>query len=629
MVSAPLYTYSPIRYDQIRLLQFVQDGDHISAILKAFPIEEPLPRYRSITYTWVVDGKYDSATTFMVEIDGCLLPVLSSLQPFFQALRVKGMLLDGKWWWIDSICIDQTNFEERSQQVQLMQQIYQQAEQVIVWLGEPSSDSDLAMDFIKFLDKTTRRKLSVAEVRRLLQRDHYRPQWTALTNFLSRKWWSRIWTVQEFVLPRSVSCWCGTRNVSRVAVCNSVLMADKCTSIGIKENLVFTHANNRRRAWILYNAGKEPGVDLNLSLLALAAYFCCMDATDDRDRLYGLMALSTDEKLPRADYLLSTEEVYMRFTRSFIEQHKFLDIICLASIYSAPPGSSRPSWVPGWEKQYPQVIPSMVCQSSKTHIGNLRGPKDLEMDPSLYYSAAGHTEAVYSFEGSALFARGIVVDTVDGLAGSKHFAMVQSSEWDGSQSSRCPHAIHSTMDVLVSICRSLVLDRKERYLRYAMPTADFFRDFLQLLMPVMTTSDSSTPRELQEWFQWTRSLRIHGRSLESILQDKFSASVTSPDTVPSKDEYYHDTFFGRFFDVVIRLSFRLMTSRNGCIGMTTEKAMKGDLICVLFGCSVPVLLRKSPISDSYTLIGECFLDGYMDGSVLKQPGLVERTFVIL
>lgn len=76
------------------------------------------------------------------------------------------------------------------------------------------------------------------------------------------------------------------------------------------------------------------------------------------------------------------------------------------------------------------------------------------------------------------------------------------------------------------------------------------------------------------------------------------------------------------------MSLRLMVSRNGRIGMVLEKAMKEDLVCVLFGCSVPVLLRKSGYGDSFTLVGECFLDGCMDGSVLERGELIERTFCI-
>jgi hypothetical protein len=628
MVGTTIYTYDPISHNQVRLLKFVQDGDRISAILETFSVEQQLPPYNSISYTWTTDGAYDRATAdFAVEIDKRLLPVLDSLRPFLEVLRSKGTLLDGTWWWIDSICIDQTNFEERGHQVQLMQQIYRQAAEVIVWLGEASDDSDLAVDFIGLLDEMERQRPSVPEVRNRLQKDEYRAQWAAFLNLISRRWWSRIWTVQEFALPSSVSFWCGLRSVSRLAVCHSITIADKCTAVGIKENLAFAHANNRRRAWKLDIASREPGVDLRLSLPALAAYFCCMDATDDRDRLYGLMALSTDPVLPHADYRLTTEEVYLRFAQSFIEQHKALDIICLASIYNITSDSS-PSWVPHWQKRYPLVVPSMASQPANA-IGNLRGPQYLEFDVSGYYSASGDREAVCSFEGSALLARGIVVDTVDGLAGSRNFEMVQSSEWD-TQSPDGSHSADGTEDILISVCRSLALDRKDRYLRYPMPTTEFFQDFIHLLPRIMTQPDSPGPEELREWFQWVRSLRIQNRTFESILRDSLSSGTdVSDDATPNEDEYYHDTWFGRFFDIVVRLGLRLIVSRNGRIGMAAEKAMKGDLICVLFGCSIPVVLRKSDDGDSFKLIGECCLDGYMDGLALRKPELEERVLVIL
>lgn len=630
MVETTLYSYDPIQRDQLRMVKFIEDGAHLSAVLKTFSVEEPVPPYRALTYTWTTNEPV-TARSWAIQIEKQRLPVLDSLRPFVDALRSKGVLLDDQWWWIDSICIDQTNLAERAQQVQLMQYTYCLADSVVVWLGEESSDSNLAIDFIILLDEIAQQNRSLDEIRAALQRDEYRLQWTALTNFLARKWWSRIWTVQEFVLPATASFWCGGRDVSRAAVCHSISMADKCTSMGVKQTLGFTHANNRRRAWNLYKAGKNPGVNLSLSLLALAAYFCCMDATDDRDRLYGLMALSTDGALLDTNYFLSTQEVYLGFTQAFIQRHKSLDIICFASIYSAPSGSSLPSWVPDWQKKNPQVIPLMVSQSSRTHVGNLRTPTALQVDPSIYYSASKDRVAVYELVGSELHARGVIVDTVDGLAGSSRFGLVQSSEWNSGQLPGCSDPVRtcSPTDILASVCRSLVLDRKDRYLRWAMPEAEFFRDFVSLLALLGTGLHSSAPKELQEWFGWTRSLQIHGRSFEDILRDGMQAGIDdSPGSAPNQDEYYHDTFFGRFFDTVIRLSLRLMISRNGHIGMVSEKAMKGDVICVLFGCSVPVLLRKSEDGDSFTFVGECFLDGCMDGSVLEQNELVERVFRI-
>lgn len=628
MARTILYEYEPIQHNQIRLIKFVQDGNHVCAVLQPFSFEEPLPVFRSLSYTWAFKGGHPQKD-FRIEVDKRQLPVLNTLQPFLQALKSRDMLLDGKWWWIDSICIDQTNLEERAHQVQHMDVIYRQAESVVVWLGDPSSDSDLAMDFINILDQTSRRNLSVAEIRATLQQDHYRAHWRALTNFLSRRWWSRVWSVQEFVLAPSLEFWCGMRDISRDAMCNSIGMADKCTSAGIKETLAFTHGNNRRRAWGLYEASKRPGASPGLSLLALAAYFCCMDATDDRDRLYGLRALATDQSILEVDYSLTTEEVYTRFAKSFITHYRSLDIICFASTYAPPSGSTLPSWVPHWQKRNPVVIPSMASQSSKSHVGNLRSPRHLDMDPSVFYSACKTKEAVYAFEGSALQVRGVVVDTIDGLAGSSQSEMVQASEWNPTQSSCCFGSPCSPTALLESVCRSIAFDRFDRFLRYPMPTADFFRDFIRLLRRIMATPKESVPEELSQWFQWTRSLQIHGRSFEDLLLDAFQADVDSPGPNPNVDESRHNTFFGRFFDTVVRLSFRLMVTRSGRIGMVVNKARKGDLVCVFYGCSIPVVLRKSSDGGSYTLIGECYVDGGMDGSLVDQAGLEENTFVLL
>ncbi|PQE14200.1 heterokaryon incompatibility protein [Rutstroemia sp. NJR-2017a BVV2] len=634
MSQNALYSYNAIYHNQLRLLKFLQDGNHISAVLETFSVEEAIPPYHALSYTWA-SNETGLEKPWAIQIGDRQLPVLDSLQPFVQTLRAKNMLLDGRWWWIDSICIDQTNLEERGQQVHLMESIYRRADQVIIWLGEGSSDSDIALDFIEFLNRiilennqSTMENYNIEKLRRL-DLNHYHPQWKALTNLLARKWWSRIWTIQEFVLSPNVTFWCGIRTVGRTALCHSILAGDQWNSVGMKETVAFKSGFNRRRVWMLYMAGKEPGVETSRSLLALAAYFCFMDATDDRDRLYGLMALSTDGSLLEVDYSLSSQEVYLGFTQAFIARHRSLDIICYASIYSAPSGLLQPSWVPDWQKRnYSPVIPLMVSQSCNPHIGNLRPPIALEYDPSIYYSASGNRTAVYEFQGSALLARGAIIDIVDGIAGSKNSEFVQSSEWKSTSLSDCSDSTCSPTEILTTVCRCLVLDRKDRYLRYAMPTENFMHDFLHLLAPLIKESPFSPPREFQDWFHRTKHLQIHGHSFESILRASHQAKIDFPESAPNLDELVHDSFFGRFLETVVKMWLRLMVSRNGCMGMVSEKAMKGDLVCVLFGCSVPVLLRESDSGDSFSLVGECFLDGYMDGLGLEQGRFEERMFCI-
>lgn len=48
-------------------------------------------------------------------------------------------------------------------------------------------------------------------------------------------------------------------------------------------------------------------------------------------------------------------------------------------------------------------------------------------------------------------------------------------------------------------------------------------------------------------------------------------------------------------------------------GLGPRRAEKGDLICILFGCSVPVILRRHESNSCYELIGECYVHGKMEG----------------
>jgi hypothetical protein len=151
-----------------------------------------------------------------------------------------------------------------------------------------------------------------------------------------------------------------------------------------------------------------------------------------------------------------------------------------------------------------------------------------------------------------------------------------------------------------------------------------------LCLLALAGSPHSVSKEFHQWLERVRSLRVHGTSLENILRDAHQSGVDSAVTyTPEQDEYVQDSFYGRFFDTVERMSLCLMTSSTARLGMVPEGAMKGDLVCILFGCSVPVLLRRTKDEDSFTVIGECFLDGCMAGEAIGQSDFVERTFCII
>lgn len=59
------------------------------------------------------------------------------------------------------------------------------------------------------------------------------------------------------------------------------------------------------------------------------------------------------------------------------------------------------------------------------------------------------------------------------------------------------------------------------------------------------------------------------------------------------------------------LSRRLLMTEQGYIGMAPTEARKGDRVCLLLGCRVPVLLRKCE-EGGYELVEDVYAHGIMN-----------------
>jgi hypothetical protein len=68
--------------------------------------------------------------------------------------------------------------------------------------------------------------------------------------------------------------------------------------------------------------------------------------------------------------------------------------------------------------------------------------------------------------------------------------------------------------------------------------------------------------------------------------------------------------------MLFALGRRLAVSENKHIGLASQRARVGDSICVLYGCSIPVLLRKD--SDGrWTFVGDVYVHGLMNGEAVE------------
>ena len=176
----PEYNYSCLSLGPvIRLLRLMpyknQSSAKIQCELFDYNLQDPSERthlYDALSYTWG-----DPEETLPVYIGEHELPVTTNLHAALSRLRNSSL---ERIIWIDAICIDQKNDDEKSQQIQLMAEIYGQASRVLIWLGEAADNSDRALEEIRVAGgraTSSSNKAIKSAVLALLKRDWFERIW--------------------------------------------------------------------------------------------------------------------------------------------------------------------------------------------------------------------------------------------------------------------------------------------------------------------------------------------------------------------------------------------------------------------------------------------------------------------
>lgn len=139
------FVYTELPPGHIRLLlQVKDDSTEVTYQLHDALLDDDL-RFRAVSYAWGSPSLTESITC-----DGEKMLVTSSVFELLSSAVISS-LCDELPIWVDATCIDQSDDAEKAEQVGEMASLYSLAEEVIVWLGPASSDSDLAMDTIRAL----------------------------------------------------------------------------------------------------------------------------------------------------------------------------------------------------------------------------------------------------------------------------------------------------------------------------------------------------------------------------------------------------------------------------------------------------------------------------------------------
>ena len=179
--------YAPLDYhDDIRTLVLEPArswSDPIKCQLWVVSLAKGEERYyEAVSYCWVDDEKSN-----LIYVNDRPYYITDSLNSFLRYRRVKDQSVT---LWIDAICINQDDHEEKQKQVQLMREIYICSNRLTIWLGSPSGDTHLAFATIRYILQGDGLKLPY------LDEDSRR----ALNSLFDRPLWTRIWILQEVIL---------------------------------------------------------------------------------------------------------------------------------------------------------------------------------------------------------------------------------------------------------------------------------------------------------------------------------------------------------------------------------------------------------------------------------------------
>jgi hypothetical protein len=160
-------------------------GGKISCSIRKSSLESK-PQYEALSYTW--GNPRHLKWISLNEFDH---PITASLELALQYLRNQNSV---RRLWVDAICINQTDSEERSHQVEQMRAIYQSASTVLVWLGPHRDDSEIALKVIEELAQPLLHKtLGQIIPNGYLDLSAIEP----IRRLLYRQYWRRVWILQE------------------------------------------------------------------------------------------------------------------------------------------------------------------------------------------------------------------------------------------------------------------------------------------------------------------------------------------------------------------------------------------------------------------------------------------------
>lgn len=528
----PEFEYMPLsdKSDSIRLLEVLPGVGTEPFRCRIINGQWSTSKYEALSYTW--NCEFGRQGRFL--IDDKVMGVSRTLSRALVYLRGERCV---RTLWIDAICINQKDIAEKNSQVQQMQEIYQNAQQVVVWLDVDSwakpelSSIPVAFDIIK-------RSLEGSETgeNNVWDADG---SWIDTLNIIFRlPYWDRMWIIQEIASNRNVAVQCRHCTLPWESICRFVALAPSSRYVNLPDGL----QEFVQRVEIIRDTSSP---DPKHGLLAFTHDFRYSIASEPKDRLYALRGLiKSPRNLPHidVDYSISSMVLWRDFIKDCIHRYGSLNALSLAdSQDSIWWGSVNPTWladkfgdVKVFEKRakLTAVRQPLWLGTGTTEEGNL-------------YSASGGSKArcrTNLADPNVIGIQGLVYDTVEEVGD-----------------------IFRVTDLLEK--QQGVLKQWKTLSQGQLRSS---KDLEMLFNETVTAGVSANHSNLCQLMRGQPE-SWHSNELGSDHWTKIVSAIH-----PASN-----------------LRRLIVTKEHRAIGLAPSQAKPGDLVCILLGSDVPYILRKS------------------------------------
>ena len=319
--------------------------------------------YDAVSYSWETNEM-----NRVIELSGKALKVSSVVESILLRLRREK---EDRLLWIDQICINQNDQDEKASQVERMKDIFGGGRTVIASLGLHITITSEPMDSRKgvftrdlrteheslSLDTISKQKAMLSNIDLALSRNSktrtrslvdkisneqamktmrdFRSRfWLSdyeektIADFLDSPWFSRVWVVQEVAVARKLVVICGDEEVDGrrfKKLCSGI--SSNARNAKLKSKLA------ELRPLLRYICREDSDGQGKPELLDLLQKFRPWKASVPHDKVFALLGLSkegADAPLLRPDYKVSVEVVFRRVVQHMIERYKSLAVLTYA-----------------------------------------------------------------------------------------------------------------------------------------------------------------------------------------------------------------------------------------------------------------------------------------------------------